>query len=104
MFELTAICDAGCDGPHRHCADVYLVKGSDDEGLILSNRWARAVENLQVPTNLRNARDRPQEMVQFFQELLTYTPDQSSDVLSRWYSRITGGSTQKFRAIQPSDV
>ncbi|KAH7723308.1 Integrase core domain containing protein [Aphelenchoides avenae] len=122
MFELTAICDAGCDGPHRHCADVYLVKGSDDEGLILSNRWARAVANLQVPTSLRNARvtsfvhlvlcvwggrllqHRPQEMVQFFQELLTYPPDQSSDVLSRWYSRITGGSTRKFRAIQPSDV
>ena len=122
MFELTSVCDAGCDGPHRQCADVYLVKGPIDEGLILSNRWVRAVEDLHVPASLRNTRvtsfvhlvmclwggrllqDRPQEMVQFFQELLDHPPDQSSDVLSRWYSRITGGSTQKFRAIQPNDV
>ncbi|KAH7723906.1 Pao retrotransposon peptidase family protein [Aphelenchoides avenae] len=122
MFELASICDAGCDGPHRQCSDVFLVKGPDDEGLILSNRWTRAVTDLHVTTNLRNVRvtsfvhlvlclwggrllqDRPQEMVQFFEELLGYPPDQSSDVLSRWYSRITGGSAKKFRAIQASDV
>ncbi|KAH7713232.1 hypothetical protein AAVH_19399 [Aphelenchoides avenae] len=99
MFELASICDAGCDGPHRQCSDVFLVKGPDDEGLILSNRWTRAVTDLHVTTNF----DRPQEMVQFFEELLGYPPDQSSDVLSRWYSRITGGSAKKFRAIQASD-
>ncbi|KAH7705034.1 deoxyribonuclease TATDN2 [Aphelenchoides avenae] len=122
MFELASICNAGCDGPHSQCSDVSLVKGPDDEGLILSNRRIRAVTDLHATANLRNVRvtsflhlvlclwggrllqDRPQEMVQFFEELLGFPPDQSSEVLCRWYSRITSGSAKKFRAIQASDL
>ncbi|KAH7707541.1 hypothetical protein AAVH_25222 [Aphelenchoides avenae] len=56
MFELAPICGAGCDGPHRQCSDVFLVKGPDDEGLILSKRWTRAVTDLYVTTKLRDVR------------------------------------------------
>ncbi|KAH7710518.1 hypothetical protein AAVH_22187 [Aphelenchoides avenae] len=106
LFELASVCDAGCDGLHRQCSDEFLVKGRDGPSRhhLRNVGDASFVHIVLCLSGGRLLQDRSQEIVQFFEELLGYPPDRSSDVLSRWYSRITGGSAKKYELAQDQFV
>ncbi|KAH7718166.1 Pao retrotransposon peptidase family protein [Aphelenchoides avenae] len=122
MFELTSVCDAECVGPHIRCTSVYLVSDGRREGTILGRDWNHVLTGLIDVPNLRNSkvfsviqlvlccwagrllRDRPQEMMQFLQELLGRPAHEAAAVLNRWYQQITASSGRNFRQVTESDV
>ncbi|KAH7705464.1 hypothetical protein AAVH_27322 [Aphelenchoides avenae] len=122
MFELTSVCDAECVGPHFRCTSDYLVSDGRREGTILGRDWNHVLTGFIDVPNLRNSkvfsviqlvlccwagrllRDRPQEMMQFLQELLGRPAHEAAAVLNRWYQQITASSGRNFRQVTESNV